>query len=346
MLNKPSRSQSNPIFIVGTQRSGTTLLRLILNAHSQIAIPEEARFLMPLFKQKYLKHGISSTSMKTLVSYLSQNDQYKLWNYDPQEFLLQLSQMESIGLGELIDSMFTSFCRSEGKTIWGDKSLFFRTIGVLNTLFPEARFIHIVRDGRDVFDSWRKMDPSKNNASVIALDWSYKIFKIEKSFSRMPSGHTFTLRYEDLLEKPEEVIKEVCTFLNVGYEPAMLDFYKTSHFYIGEHHSDLIFNAINRSNTAKWHKNLTPLEIKSFNLLAGHYLKKHHYEIADAQVRPGDSLRIGMNLLTGIPKRIGQVVYSSWAGTIALRKGGAEKSLPVGVMPKEKKSSEMHEEKM
>jgi len=345
MLNKLSRSQNNPIFIVGTQRSGTTLLRLILNAHSQIAIPEEARFLMPLFKQKYLKHGISGTSMKTLVSYLSQNDQYKLWNYDPREFLLQLSQMESIGLGELIDSMFTSYCRSEGKTIWGDKSLFFRTIDILNTLFPEARFIHIVRDGRDVFDSWRKMDPSKNNASVIALDWSYKLFKIEQSFRKIPPGHAFTLRYEDLLERPEEVIKEVCAFLNVEYEPAMLDFYKTSHFYIGEHHSHLIFNAISKSNAAKWRKNLASLEIKSFNLLARHYLKKYRYEIADVGLSFGDSLKIGMKLLTGIPKRIGQVVYSSWAGTMALKKGGAEKSLPVGVMPKGKKSAEIREEK-
>lgn len=298
---------------------------------------------MPLFKKNYLARGISGASLRTLVKYLSNNDQFKLWNYDHQTYLSRLSRMESITLAELIDSMFTSYCSSEGKTIWGDKSLFFRTIDILSKLFPEARFIHIVRDGRDVFDSWRKMDPSKNNASVIALDWGYKIFKIEQSFKKLAFDRTFTLRYEDLLEKPEETIREVCAFIQIKYEPNMLEFHKTSHFYIGEHHSSLIFNAINKSNSGKWRKSLTFLEIKSFNLLAGHYLKKYRYEIADTPIGPCDILKISSNLVVGIPQRLGQVAHAAWVGATALKTGGAAKSLPVGMMPKGRKPPEAHE---
>ena len=76
-----------PLFLIGAQRSGTTLLRLLLNAHSQIAIPEEGSFLMPLLKRKYLKKKIAGAPLKRLVSYLMLNDQFRLWGYDYSAYL-------------------------------------------------------------------------------------------------------------------------------------------------------------------------------------------------------------------------------------------------------------------
>lgn len=333
-------AESPPFFIVGTQRSGTTLLRLILNAHSKIAIPEEARFLMPLLNETYLRQGVKGAELKSLINYLAANDEFKLWNYDSQPYLDWLTQKEEISLRELIDSMFKSYCHSEGKTIWGDKSLFFRTIWILNELFPNARFIHIVRDGRDVFDSWRKMDPTKNNAAVMALDWRYKLYKIERSFGAIQAERTFTLRYEDLLENPETTIQHICNFLGMTYEPAMLEFHKTSHNYIGEHHSNLIFKAIDNSNSAKWQKNLSSLEVKSFNLLAKPCLEKFGYKLPPGKVSPNDLLKIALHLIIGIPKRIYQVARTSWAGAKALKKGEAVKGVQVGIMPKGTKNAQ------
>ena len=97
-----------------------------------------------------------------------------------------------------MDGMFSSYAVSEGKSTWGDKSLFFGSIDLLHELFPRARFIHIIRDGRDVFDSWRKMDPTKRHATVMALDWRYKLRSIERSFEKLPASLAKTLRYEDL----------------------------------------------------------------------------------------------------------------------------------------------------
>ena len=337
-------SGKTPIFIMGTQRSGTTLLRLILNAHSKIAIPEEARFLTPLLKKRYLKKGISGDSLKKLVGYLSSNEQFKLWNYDSRSFLEHLSRKDEISLHELIDSMFSSYCANEGKTIWGDKSLFFATIDILRALFPDARFIHIVRDGRDVFDSWRKMDSTKGNASVIALDWSYKLYKIESSLKKLSPANQLTIRYEDLIDDPEKAVKAVCSFVGVEYETGMLDFYKTSHYYIGDHHSNLIFNAIDNANRAKWRKNLSPGEIKAFTLLARHYLKKYDYEIPDESLSFLDVLRILKSLVVGIPKRIGQVVTAHRAYDKALKSGQSVKAVSTGNMPRGlKKEATGHE---
>ena len=325
------------IFIVGTQRAGTTLLRLILNAHSHIAIPEEAWFLAPLLKQKELSQSIEGQRLNTLVKYLSLNLQFKLWNYDNSEFISSLSSRKSITVKQLVNDLFTSYCRNMGKSIWGDKTpSFFRKIDILYTLFPEAKFIHIVRDGRDVFDSWRKIDQSKDNVAVTALDWRYKLFKIENSFNKIPESNRITIRYEDLLENPDKTVKTLCFFIGIKYESNMLNFYQTSHNYVGEHHSSLIFNPLNKDNRFKWKKNLSQREVRIFNTLARRYLWKYGYEVQDERFNASDLIYILKDLFIGLPKRAYQVLYANKVLEIAFIKGWPAKTLLVGKMPKKK----------
>jgi len=339
MQNKLNE-QNPPIFILGVQRSGTTLLRLILNSHSHIAIPEESTFLMPLLKKKNIKAHLSGKSLKALVNYLSLNSQLKLWNYDCSDFLHSLSEKEHITLKNLIEEMFRSYCRNNSKSIWGDKTpSFFRKIDILNLLFPDAKFIHIIRDGRDVFDSWRKMDPSKKNVAVAAIEWRYKLSKIEKSLRFVPDKNRLTIRYEDLLEQPEIMIESICSFLGIAYESDMLDFYRKSHCNVGEHHSHLIFQPINKNNKEKWRKNLTVREVKTFSILSGHFLKKYSYEIPDESITVSDILFIIKNLFWGFPKRILQVFYTKILIERSLRKGLGFSSPTLGKMPKNSKKS-------
>jgi len=327
-------SNLSPIFIVGTQRSGTTLLRLILNAHSQISIPEEATFLMPLLKRKYFERPISGSELRSFVNYLSLNPQFKLWNYDISSLISSLSQKDTITLRELLDELFSSYSRSQGKKIWGDKTpSFFRKIDILYSLFPNAKFIHIIRDGRDVFDSWRKMDPSKNNAAVVALDWCYKLFTIEKSFVKIPSDKKITIRYEDLLENPEQVVKLLCKLIDIKYESNMLNFYRTSNKYIGSHHSKLIFQPINKYNRFKWKKTLSLNEAESFTLIAKYYLKKYNYE-AKYFLKISNFFFILRDILFGLPRRMIQVLQAKRAYDLAFKKGSSVNSIPVGNSPK------------
>ncbi len=333
-VNQP-KINVGPIFIVGTQRSGTTLLRLILNANSRVAIPEEARFLSPLLKDKYLKQPIGGNDFKNLIQYLTNNEQFRLWNYDTSSFFDQISNKSEIYVGELIKLLYESFCIREGKEIWGDKSLFFSAIPFLYKVFPSAKFIHIVRDGRDVFDSWRKMDASKNNVAVIALDWRYKLYKIESAFAQLPAENKLCLRYEDLMADPERQVRAVCAFIGIKYEIEMLEFYKTSKQYIGDHHSELIFQSINNKNVNKWKKNLTKSETTYFEFLTRNVLEKYQYNTSRVKLTPVFFLCIVTKLLIGLPVRAGQVLFSKLSYERALKKG-ASTAIKVGSMPNAK----------
>lgn len=306
----PMNSSKTQLLIVGVQRSGTTLLRLILNAHSQIAIPRESVFLMALLKKKFLNGYISGDSLKALIDYLLVNADFN-FNYDYYDDLFsQLYQKERFTLRELIDDIFSGYCQREGKRIWGNKTpSLFRKIDILYTLFPNAGFIHIVRDGRDTFHSERKMNPSKDNVVVAALEWCYKLFKIEKSFKKIPYDNKITIRYEDLIDEPERTIKSICSTIGIDYEAGMLDFYKTSRNHAPDHHSELIFNPLNKNNKYKWKKNLTHREKKIYNIITRHYLKKYNYEIENSSLNFSDILFLFKSLFIELPRRLIRIIH-------------------------------------
>ena len=293
------------VFILGVQRSGKTLLRLILNSHSYIAIPEEAAFLRPIIKKKYIYNEISGKDLKRIYNYLKNSSHYALWNYDSSKFLNWLEKQHSISLKEFINNLFMSYAESEGKIRWGDKTpSLFRKLNFLHILFPEAKFIHVVRDGRGVFDSWRRIDSTKDNVTVVALEWCYKIYKIERFLELLPPSNKYTLRYEDLVINPEETMKNLCGFMQVEYEPQMMDFYKKSKYYVGSHHSKLIFKPITSENLQKWKINLSGKEIKVFNLLAKRYLKKYGYEVDNVKLSFEDVIFLFSKMLIGLHYRL------------------------------------------
>jgi hypothetical protein len=321
-------------FILGTQRSGTTLLRLILNSHSKIAIPEDSDFLRPILKRKFTEKPLKGNSLKNLIVYLKKNQHFKLWNYNPSDFFKYLEGRREISLKEFIESLYSSYNHHEGKTIWGDKTpSLFRKLDIISSLFPEAKFIHIVRDGRDTFDSWRRMDPLKNNASVVALEWRYKIWKIDNFLQKIPSANKVTIKYEDLIVEPGKVLKKICKVIDVEYEEEMLNFYKKSERYIGKHHSKLIFKPLFSKNLEKWKKNLNKREIEVFKLLAGRYLRKYNYEL-QGSISFGSIVNAIFNILYGLPKRLFNVTKT----TLLFEKAFAGKRVKfeVGMKPESK----------
>ena len=213
--------ENGPIFIVGMPRSGTKLLRSLINNHSQVAItPNESNFIPHLSKlfpedlnqrpvfEKFYDRFCSTTFYRRL----SQNHNCISANN-------WFDQIEDGSFSETIGIFYTAFAHEKGKTVWGDKTpSYINKISLLNKTFANARFIHIIRDVRDyalsINKAWNK------NELRAAQRWNDSILECRLQASTVGAQYLEVL-YEDLVDTPEKVLIAICDFLQIGYEPEM-----------------------------------------------------------------------------------------------------------------------------
>ena len=314
-----------PFFIIGAQRSGTTLLRLLLNAHPEVAIPEEGTFWMPLLRkrQRDISRRLCGWELKRCIEYIERNRQFQLWGIEPGEVSGRILKKDQTTLSELMHALYGVYARKYHKRLWGDKTpSFFRMISVLRGLFPEARFIHIIRDGRDVYLSVRQNDPSKGNIAVTALEWSYKVSKAKKELSFVDQNHVLELKYEDLTNETADELKKICSFLQLDYEPNMLNFWRTSRDFLGSSHSQLISKPITRISVNRWQRELTSKELNCFETIAGSMLDSLGYRLSQEKSRSLNSTPTALlKLSCGLPMRATRVLLTALLLNVSARFG-------------------------
>jgi hypothetical protein len=313
-----------PFFIIGAQRSGTTLVRLILNNHSKVAIPEEGTFWMPLFRamRGRFNQPIDPRLLKAYINYIKVNDQFKTWKMDAESVFDTIIQKGVITLPQLMSQLYQTFASCGGKPFWGDKTpSFFRMVSELHHMFPKAKFIHVIRDGRDVYLSMKGIEKGRENVAVAALEWSYKINKARHQLNTLPSGVFHELKYESLVLSPQHEIKAICEFLNIEYEPAMLDFWKSSDKYIGTHHSALIFQPISHDSREKWRHQLSKKDNEIFELVAYKTLHELEYPLISGKANSLRWIKAALKLVFGLPRRAFQIVYTMLVLQLAARFG-------------------------
>lgn len=280
-----------PVFIIGNPRSGTTLLRLILNAHSNIVIPPEAGFALWLYKDF---KDFTANDLPEFLSKMQATKKMKNWNLDwhklEQYLLLQNPQNYS----DLIDRIYGFFVIQSGKkqARWGDKNNFYLNyIGEIKELFPEAYFIHIVRDGRNVACSYRALNKKNINSpdaprlpdaiGDIAEEWASNLVRITKSFAAFGHEHVLEIRLEDLSHKTENTVRTILNFLGEPFEKNVLQYYKNKKEmeqgeYMQWKHKNTL--PVQKEDPRKFESQLTASEIKEFNEIASGLLKHYRYE--------------------------------------------------------------------
>lgn len=222
-----SGSFSGPLFIVGMPRSGTKLLREILNGHDDVHIPDvETEFIPYLYGRLAHCGGFADPA----AFYALYGQMLKL-----PYFRYRLAQGRLIGADEWygmcrkfdVGGIFEALIRVEtglnwGRPgIWGDKSpSYIVHLPLLYRLFPHAKFIHIVRDVRDYCRSiqraWGK------NPIRAAFRWNQALLKASEAVAGL-SGQYMEIRYERLLEDAEGEVKKLCRFVGIDFQQEMLN---------------------------------------------------------------------------------------------------------------------------
>jgi len=282
--------ETAPIFIIGTERSGSNLLRLILNTHSGIDIPHPPhvlKFFTP-FEKSYqdLAHP---ENLRRLV-----NDLLGLlavhihqWDIRPtaDEVMAGATPSDLIGV---FFSLYNAHLRHSGKRRWGCKSTFVvdHAARVLSAC-PTAKFLFLVRDPRDVAVSSRKAIFSPFHPFFTADLWRRQQLAGLSLLDSAPES-CMLVRYEDLIREPENTTRQICAFISEEFEPAMLEFYRTRAARQCESLSEswhYTASPIQADNLNKFLTELLPAEITLIEELTSDLMQRFGYQPVETPPR-------------------------------------------------------------
>lgn len=222
-LVEPGSSDA-PIFVVGFQRSGTTLLQALLGAHGRIAAPPEVYFVARVadhadyFGDLRDDANLEAALREALHPPL---DLLAECGFDFDR-LLARARAGPRTYAALLDAMLTDFAERQGKNRWAEKSAG-QPLGAVMDLFPAAKAIHIVRDPRDVIASSLEMAWSRQeSARTLARRWRAFTLETVARGSALGPGQFLQIRYEDLTRDPEAAMRLVCAFVEEDFDPAMV----------------------------------------------------------------------------------------------------------------------------
>ncbi|MDQ2910306.1 MAG: sulfotransferase [Actinomycetota bacterium] len=228
----------NPyVFLVGCPRSGTTLLHRLTDAHPQLAVIHETLWIPRLFESR---KGVTPDGMVTpeLIPHLLADRRFPHLGIEPYELEQLLRSNGRPSYASFVTAILDLYGRKRDKPLVGDKSpSYVRSIPTLHALWPAAKFVHLIRDGRDVALSavaWKKADKifrhfrrwSADPWTTAAFWWERSVRLGREAGAKLPRGLYYEVSYEALVTDPESECRELCSFLELRFDEAMLRFHE------------------------------------------------------------------------------------------------------------------------
>ncbi len=275
-------------FIVGAGRSGTTLLRLMLDAHPDLAIPPETHFIPSLDAQMELEGFFSIVTSATT---------WADFHIDKDVFKNALHELNPFSVTEGLRSFYRLYGNKHGKKYVGDKTpVYSLNMTSIQNILPEARFIHLIRDGRDVALSHRGLwfGPGDNIEDAA----EYWVSRVQLARQQVPLlKHYLEVGFEQLIFNPDNVLMQICNFLEMPFSDKMLTYHMNADRRLDElsdrYHTDgsvrvkkedlvslfeLTKQSPDPSRVFSWKNLMTDAEQVSFEKIAGKLLADLGYE--------------------------------------------------------------------
>lgn len=300
----------NPyVFIVGAARSGTTLLQRMLDAHPQLAVVNETYWVERKFRER---NGLTRAGevMPALVPKLLESPKFHHMGVTEDDLQRLLSEADPMPYALLVRRIFDLYAERRGKPLAGDKTPgYVRRMDRIHAVWPCARFVHIIRDPRDLFLSMRdwpiaeatvgqdgtwEIDPAVSTA----LYWRYSLAAGRQSAPKLAPGLYHEVRYEDLVASPERQLARIAEFLDLPFASEMTRFNEGGHGTEAELSATIDHRSLRATGdrwmppTAKlrdWRTQLPSTEAVRIELAAGSFLSALGYE--RSATRPSSAVR-------------------------------------------------------
>ena len=275
-----------PIF-VSSGRSGLTLLGMIFGSHPELAVAHEPRFLATMAP----KHGDYDAGGRLDVDrFLS--DLYSVSNFrrlglSREEVRAALEEGKVTTFPEAVRLVFDLYARSRGKSLYGDKTpLYITFMEPIAALLPETRFVHLVRDGRDVTLAYLERDKGPSTVAEGAFHWRLRVTRGRDSGKTLGGDRYREFHYEELIDDPEGTVRQICEFLELEFQPSMLDYGGTSETFLAEaknpgDHQHLTIAPTKGLND--WRAEMSTKDLALFEAIAGDALEELGYDRASAR---------------------------------------------------------------
>ena len=273
-----------PVIVLGVGRSGTTLLRVMLDRSSELAIPYET-FFVPQLAHRHGKRPKLDSFLDDLGRLRTLYD----WGISPDDVRPRLR--EGMTTSEAIAAIFETYAERQGKPRWGDKTpLYMQQLPLLERLFPDAIWVHLVRDGRDAALSFLELPEGFSGKTwalprtvpQFAARWRTEILAARK-LGRHSGSRYLELRYEDLVAEPEPNLQLVCEHASLTWEPGMLDHTRPSDTAHMPEHRNLAQPPT--PGLRDWRSQMSREDALGFEQVAGDVLQSSGYELLE----PGGS---------------------------------------------------------
>lgn len=268
------------LFIIGMPRSGTKLLRELLNSSSEIYIPEAESQFFPYLYNKY-GDSIDFSNNKIKLNFISDVRKSMFIYYLKQEFgystelnFLELKKKKE-QLSKVLSELMKEFNKKKDIKYLGEKTpeYLFHT-DLLQSKFPQAKFIHIVRDPRDYVLSMKKA--WGKNIFLAAYKWNNSILDFQIKKEKLGT-RLLEIKYEDLISEPEKTLLDICHFMGISFNKQMLTPNKSV-----ENKGDAKGqNTIKKNNYNKFLKQLSSHALLKIERIVLDGLKTYNYEIVN-----------------------------------------------------------------
>ncbi|GGL83609.1 sulfotransferase [Streptomyces fumigatiscleroticus] len=281
---------SRPVFVLGCPRSGTTLLQLMLHAHPRIALPPETRFVLPAYAERLRFGDLRERGNRArLAEWITARKETRFHELglDAQTVSARIADGPPT-LGSALGTTLRAYAERHGKARWGDKRPAYALhVEEILRLFPDAQFVHLVRDGRDCAASLLRMPWWHSGFHEAVATWAQVMDVTRRHARRLGPDSWHELRFEDLVADPEPRLRALCAYLGEEYDPAMTEPHRLAATAVPARktwHRNT-HGTLDVSRAGDWRQRLTPDQIRLCDTVLGDRLARHGYEPARA-VRP------------------------------------------------------------
>jgi hypothetical protein len=283
-----------PIFIGACPRSGTTLLRTMLNTHPDIAIPRETRF-MPFFWEHRLNWlNIDRKRVRERFGHtVFESDWTRADRLETSaEVGIERLSEAPPTLGSLVGTCYVLYAEATGKKRWGDKRpMYARYLDSVFTFFPDAQYINLVRDPRASVASMRKLNWFEGDVVPGLELWVRSIKAVAPWRKVLHTDQYLEVRYEDMAADPEANLERIADYLNLDRAsvPVMLTYHEHVDETATRYHSRLS-EPVSESSVRSWEAVLSSDEIALIEHVSRKYMAEFEYEPAAGGRKPPTAL--------------------------------------------------------